>query len=109
MKTYEVQYKVDGVRTSKIVSASSDTQAKRLIKGEIQECAGVWIYPKEYFCPLDQTLTLHITSNTRSIHHYDSSWLSPQKRIIKKIKRFLGYSFSSKLRRSFVFLHLINR
>lgn len=28
MKTYEVQYKVDGVRTSKIVSASSDTQAK---------------------------------------------------------------------------------
>ena len=76
---------------------------------EIQECAGVWIYPKEYFCPLDQTLTLHITSNTRSIHHYDSSWLSPQKRIIKKIKRFLGYSFSSKLRRSFVFLHLINR
>ena len=37
MKTYEVQYKVDGVRTSKIVSASSDTQARRLIKVEIQE------------------------------------------------------------------------
>ena len=76
---------------------------------EIQECAGVWIYPKEYFCPLDQTLALHITSNTRSIHHYDSSWLPPKKRIVKKIKRFLGYSFSSKLRRIFVFLHLINR
>ena len=40
MKTYEGQYKVDGVRTSKIVSASSDTQARRLIKGEIQEMTG---------------------------------------------------------------------
>lgn len=76
---------------------------------EIQECAGIWIYPKEYFCPLDHTLNLHITNNTRSIHHYDSSWLPPRKRIIKKIKRIIGYSFSAKLRRIFVFLHLINK
>ena len=40
MKTYEVQYKVDGVRTSKIVSASSEKKEKRLIKGEIQEMTG---------------------------------------------------------------------
>ena len=70
---------------------------------EIQECAGVWIYPKEYFCPLDQTLTLHITSNTRSIHHYDSSWLSPQKRIIKKIKKISRLFFFIKVKKEFRF------
>lgn len=102
----------DGTHNQKtIVQYTTEILCKHGLKevNEIQECAGVWIYPKEYFCPLDQTLTLHITSNTRSIHHYDSSWLSPRKRIIKKIKRFLGYSFSSKLRSFFVFLHLIKK
>lgn len=42
---------------------------------EIQQCAGVWIYPKEYFAPKDvDTHKLEITPNTRAIHHYDASW-----------------------------------
>lgn len=41
----------------------------------IQECAGVKIYPKEYFCPIDYiTKKLELTSNTRTIHHYSGSW-----------------------------------
>lgn len=41
----------------------------------IQKCAGFWIYPKDYFAPKDvDTKELVITSNTRSIHHYDASW-----------------------------------
>lgn len=43
---------------------------------EIQECAGVWIYPKEYFCPINPiTGETKTTSNTRTIHHYAASWL----------------------------------
>lgn len=41
----------------------------------IQQCAEVWIYPKEYFAPKDvDTHKLDITPNTRAIHHYDASW-----------------------------------
>lgn len=43
---------------------------------EIQKIGGVYIYPKEYFCPMDySTGKLNITDNSRSIHWYDASWL----------------------------------
>ena len=43
---------------------------------EIQYVAGIWIYPKEYFNPLnDNTGVLKITDNTRSIHWYSKTWL----------------------------------
>ena len=37
----------------------------------------VWIYPAEYFCPIDHTHCnkLEITQRTVSIHHYDCSWI----------------------------------
>ena len=42
---------------------------------EIQEVAGVWIYPADYFNPLDSlTGKLNLTANTRSIHWYMNSW-----------------------------------
>lgn len=42
----------------------------------IQLVDGIYIYPKDYFCPKDySTGKLKITNNTRSIHHYDASWL----------------------------------
>lgn len=45
------------------------------LTGQIQQVAGVYIYPKEYFCPINQTThRLHLTDNTRSIHHYTGSW-----------------------------------
>lgn len=43
---------------------------------EVQQVDGVWIYPKEYFCPKDYaTGRLDVTNNSVSIHHYDASWL----------------------------------
>lgn len=43
---------------------------------EIQQVAGIWIYPREYFNPLnDNTGVLDITENTRSIHWYTKTWL----------------------------------
>lgn len=42
---------------------------------ELQEVGGIWIYPKDYFNPLeDLTGKLLITENTRSIHWYMRSW-----------------------------------
>lgn len=44
-----------------------------------QEVAGIWIYPWDYFCPIMyQTDEIEITENTRSIHHYHSSWLTKE-------------------------------
>lgn len=40
-----------------------------------QECGGFDIYPVEWFCPLDyRTGRLLRTDNTRTIHHYSSTW-----------------------------------
>lgn len=58
---------------------------------DIQYVAGVWIYPKEYFAPIEQEgHHLKITGKTVSIHHYAGSWLSGRELLKKKIARFLG-------------------
>lgn len=47
-----------------------------VLKDEIQHVADIWIYPNEYFNPLeDATGKLTITSNTRSIHWYSKTWV----------------------------------
>ena len=46
-----------------------------LQSNEIQVVSGVWIYPADYFNPLDSlTGKLKLTDNTRSIHWYMNSW-----------------------------------
>ncbi len=41
----------------------------------LQHVAGIWIYPCDFFNPLDDlTGKLNITENTRSIHWYAASW-----------------------------------
>ncbi len=48
-----------------------------LPKDELQQVSGIWIYPNEYFNPLDDaTGCLCITENTRSIHWYAKTWVS---------------------------------
>lgn len=52
----------------------------------IQQIDGIFIYPSEYFCPINiTTKRLHITSNTYTIHHYAGSWV--EKSIGKRIKQ----------------------
>jgi hypothetical protein len=61
----------------------------------IQSVAGVTIYPKEYFNPLDDnTGKLTITQNTHSIHRYSKTWLDvhPMRMWISRWShRLLGY------------------
>lgn len=41
------------------------------------EFEGVFIYPPEYFCPINYfTGEIQITENTRTIHHYAASWVN---------------------------------
>lgn len=55
---------------------------------KVQEIAGVFIYPKEYFCPKDYvTGELKITKNSYCIHWYTASWASPYGRFKHKLKR----------------------
>lgn len=54
---------------------------------EIQKIEDIYIYPPDFFCPLNyETGNLKITKNTRSIHHYSASWHSRLDKIIKKIE-----------------------
>ena len=50
----------------------------------------IYIYPSEYFCPLNfHTGELTITDKTRSIHHYQASWVNRNGSIFMKVKRRL--------------------
>lgn len=47
-----------------------------ILKNETQQIAQIWIYPNDFFNPLDDaTGKLTITSNTRSIHWYSKTWV----------------------------------
>lgn len=58
-----------------------------LSSNDIQNVGGVWIYPADYFNPLDSlTGKLKLTDNTRSIHWYMNSWSDRS-----KLKRCLSH------------------
>jgi hypothetical protein len=58
---------------------------------------GCFIYPSEYFCPIDmETGRLNLTANTYSIHRYAASWESKGSIIRGKIYRFINRHFGKK-------------
>lgn len=64
-------------------------------ENRLQQVADVWIYPNDWFNPLDDAIgRLTITDNTRSIHHYSKTWVdnySPLRRwIMRRLHRILG-------------------
>lgn len=55
---------------------------------EVQNVAGITIYPQEYFCPMNyDTGKITITPNTYSIHHYTASWYSNAENYALELKR----------------------
>ena len=61
---------------------------------DIQEVAGVWIYPQDYFNPLDDaTGRLNITENTRSIHWYSKTWVDNYGPVRIKVTRWVHRVF----------------
>lgn len=64
----------------------------------VQYVAGVYIYPVEYFSPMDvETRELKITNNTYTIHHYAASWYSPWQKFKHSVKMKLMNIFGSKV------------
>lgn len=49
----------------------------------------LYIYPSEYFCPINVTTgRIHVEKNTRTIHHYAGTWVDKKfslKELIKKL------------------------
>lgn len=63
--------------------------------GSVENIAGFNIYPSDYFCPIDvATDEMKLTKNTRSIHHYNASWVDKNTRkkwkIYKRLNRLFG-------------------
>lgn len=62
-------------------------------KHDNQSIEGITIYPPDFFCPKDITTgKLILTKNTRTIHHYDGSWIPAGKKLKQKIISLLGYN-----------------
>ena len=85
------------VNSYAIVRITTDALCKNGMRPskELQEVAGVWIYPREYFNPLDDnTGRLVVTDNTRSIHWYTKTWMKKQNPIrtwiVRRIHRYFG-------------------
>ncbi len=65
---------------------------------EIQKVAGVWIYPKEYFCPINyETKICDITVKTHSIHHYAASWHGRRQKLYKWVCHYWGRSVADRI------------
>lgn len=55
---------------------------------DAQNIDNIWIYPPDYFCPMDYISgKVTISSNTRSIHHYAATWINPLEKKITAIER----------------------
>lgn len=70
---------------------------------KIQDVAGFRIYPSEYFCPINYFTGEFVkTSNTYSIHHFNSSWMTDlEKRKHEEIV-FFSKKIGRKLARRYV-------
>lgn len=69
---------------------------------EIQQIEGIWIYPVDYFNPLnDLTGKMEKTNNTRSIHWYSKTWMnqsaSSRNKITRILHRYFGVEFVHKV------------
>ena len=74
--------------------------------GSRQRVAGALILPPEVLNPMDSaTGRVHLTANTRSIHHYAALWLSRRKRLrlffTRPIHRIFGEDCLQWLKRKF--------
>lgn len=73
-------------------------------KGTVQTCGSFTLYPREYFCPLnDLTGVMNKTENTCAIHWFAKSWLDRKtvcrSKITRVIHRFFGVDALARFRK----------
>ncbi len=77
----------DGEKQLTIVNHTAELLCAHGLRNtsKIQLVAGIYIYPNDFFCPISpDTRRLHITDNTRTIHHFAASWMD--KSFVHKLK-----------------------
>lgn len=51
---------------------------------------GIYIYPKDYFCPKDYVSgKINLTENSFCIHHFNASWITKKQRKKRATRQFL--------------------
>ena len=66
----------------------------RCVEGIQKINDGLYIYPSEYFCPINVTTgRIHVEKNTRTIHHYAGTWVDKRFSIKETVKRLLPESW----------------
>ena len=96
------------LNTKTIVAYTTEVLESHGLKAtaKLQEVAGVWIYPADYFNPLDSlTGKLKLTDNTRSIHWYMNSW-SDNSSLRQWLSRMSHRLFGTKLHHLKTKLHV---
>ena len=101
---FGTEHKVDINKVKTIVEHTTTMLVKhglRNVSG-IQQVAGIYIYPSEYFNPKDMsTHQIYITPNTYTIHHYDGAWTSKTHKLKKMLNFYFGqnkfYTYLKKL------------
>lgn len=96
-------YKEDGSYNHKtVVAYTTEVLYKHGLQSvnDIQQCAGIWIYPKAYFCPYDyKKKEMNITENSYTIHHYMASWHTRGQKIYAKLRKVVGDEYAAKLQK----------
>lgn len=55
---------------------------------QMQTIEGFTLFPNDYFCPKDYaTRVIRLTENTYTIHHFDGSWQTDEKRYVSALKQ----------------------
>ena len=76
-----------------------------LLNNSLQRIGNITVYPMEYFQPMgSERHKLEITENTRSVHHYDASWLSEADRTYFQYRMKFGQGVGKMI---FCFIHPI--
>lgn len=74
-----------------IVSKILSTMPIKMFDNGVLYVGGVYIYPPEYFCPKNYfTGEIHLTDNTRCIHHYTATWVN-RRTLWQKIKKRIDF------------------
>lgn len=93
-----IHYEVEkaAANSNNVVTFTTDILRKKgFVGGDKIECVdGIWIYPPEYFNPMEfKTGCITLTKNTRSIHHYAASWFSDKEKKRLELQRKLAEKY----------------
>lgn len=96
LNEYQILHFTDGnnrLNLTTVVTHTTNVLLRYNLKNvdRIQCVNGIFVYPKDYFCPIEQDgHVLNLTDHTVCIHHYAGSWIRGKHRYKRIISRVLG-------------------